>query len=248
MADMAEGRALVARSALALTDRMSRYVELRAKGIPPVKAGLGAGLAPSNVHATVRKWEEDQRIIEAVVEAQQIAGIEVQVAPADILRELMILAFSTIDDYVIDEASGRVSLAEDAPPSAMRAVQAVERRVTYTSGDEPSTTITTKIKLWDKPQALRMFGDHFAMWLKRVRIEDDGETRAALQELRKYMGKVVDRGKEHADEDARLAAFHAEQHLAEMARLAGAVDVAIDSQAPTDATRALGAILRKDGD
>ncbi len=196
--------ALAVRRIGQLSDRKQRYVEHRAEGHPPTKAAILAGLSPASARVMARRWEEDPAVVEAVGAAQEEAGTRVGVHPTDVLRELMTLAFSTMDDYEVDE-DGRVTLAEDAPASALRALKSVKRRVSY--DEQGNETITTEIVLWDKVQSLKLLGEHLGMWLKRLRVEDDGEARAALQALRQMMVKAAGRAVEHGAEEAAVAAF-----------------------------------------
>jgi hypothetical protein len=214
-----------------MPDRMARYVEHRAKGAAKIEAGLLAGCSPASVRHTVMKWERDARVIEALATVQEEAGMEARTHPADVLRELAILAFSTLDDYEID-AYGNVSPAEDAPPYVMRAVQSIKRRriVSYDVDGEERIEYKTDLTLWDKVKALRMLGEHMGMWLKRLQIEESGEVKAALASMQGIMQQALKRQQAHQTEEAEIARFQ---------QLADAAATVVSSSQPIEAMKAL---------
>lgn len=72
------------------------------------------------------------------------------------LHELAILAFSSIGDYEVT-SGGKVKVREGVPEYALRAISSMD----YTVIEEETekgvrVTYKTKIKLWSKPEALRM--------------------------------------------------------------------------------------------
>ena len=234
-----EGRAPGAVSARAqrhrITDRQGRFIEYRANGHKPKESALLAGVPPSMAAQLALKWEADERIAKAIADAQAMHGAEAKVGPADVIRELALIAFSTLDDYVvIDDDDMPIAPAEDAPPSVMRAVSSAKRKVKYEMhGEESVPIVTVEFRLWDKIAALRMLGDYLGMWIKRVRVEEDGEMKATLQAMRRTMQRVEARARLHEAEEQRVEAFRTE---AELAR-AGAV--VASSPRPLDALRAL---------
>ena len=88
----------------------------------------------------------------------------------DVLRELALLARSSITHYVIDDY-GHVSLADDAPAAAMRAVSSIKRIVR--ADENGNTTVTTELRLWDKVASLQMVGKHLGMFADRLKVEVD---------------------------------------------------------------------------
>jgi phage terminase small subunit len=226
-----EGRAPGAVAAVArppLTDRQHRYIEARAEGHPRHKAGILAGLSPGQARTLTEKWDEDPRIIAAIADAQEFAGTKVGVSPVDVIRELMVIAFATHDDYVID--GGDVRLAEDAPRSAMRAIKTRKKKVTYTEGGDE--VVTVEIVLHDKIAALKMLGDHLSMWMKRLQINQDDDVKAALSSMRKAVEQVTARTQSYREEERRQAEF-------EMQRIAEASVAVAASPQPLSALRAL---------
>lgn len=99
-------------------------------------------------------------------QAQAIADARPRKAPTedDVLRELAVIGFSCITDYVID-GQGAVTLSPKAPLYAMRAVQSIKRQTRYTGDGEP--IITTEITLWNKLTALRTIAQKLGMLVER---------------------------------------------------------------------------------
>src|SRR6185312_16097680 len=90
------------------------------------------------------------RLEEALTEQ---AGIKLR----RLLEELRAVAYSSIDDYVID-AEGRVQLRDGAPEEALRAVASIKRKQRFIprKDEEPIIETDTEIRLWSKPEALRL--------------------------------------------------------------------------------------------
>lgn len=72
------------------------------------------------------------------------------------LNELSIIAFSNIGDFEVGPG-GEVRTREGVPEYAMRAISSAKYKVrTIEEDDKVITTYETEIKLWSKPEALRM--------------------------------------------------------------------------------------------
>lgn len=81
-----------------------------------------------------------------------------------VLEELAIIAYSNLDHYRADE-DGNITLTEDAPESAVRALSAVDRKIKlYRRGDEDVKEADVKIKLWNKNTALQDLGKHLGLF------------------------------------------------------------------------------------
>lgn len=92
------------------------------------------------------------------------------ITEARVLSELELLAFSDLDHYVVDEETGNVKLADGAPAGAMRALQAIKRKViTRIKGPfEREVTREVEIRLWDKPGPLKLAGQHVGLFANKV--------------------------------------------------------------------------------
>lgn len=90
--------------------------------------------------------------------------VRTRVTQDRVMREIAVIAFSNISNYVIDD-EGFVTLREGASPEAIKAVSSIERSVT-TNG-EGDRVITTKLKLWNKNDSLNLAGKHLGMFIER---------------------------------------------------------------------------------
>jgi phage terminase small subunit len=90
-----------------------------------------------------------------------------------VLRELGLLAFSDVSHYEIDDA-GHVALTAGAPKAAMRAVSSIKRkRRTFTDKDGMQTSeVEVELKLWDKPNPLKLAGQHVGLFRDKPDKED----------------------------------------------------------------------------
>jgi hypothetical protein len=97
-----------------------------------------------------------------------------------VLAELELLAFSSVEHYVV-QPNGDVTLSADAPSGAMRGLQSVKRRFTTRgSGRTQETIVDVEIRLWDKPGPLKLAGQHVGLF-------------AEQHERRGKDGKVIDK-------------------------------------------------------
>lgn len=151
-----------------LTDQQRAFADEYCAHFNATKAALAADYSPNNAysqgsrllkHAKVRAYIDAR-----LTEAADAAGI----SKARVLAELATLGLSDISHYAIDPY-GEVSLKDDAPPGAWRAVQSVKR--VCKADEDGNTTVTTELKLWDKNNALQMLGRHHAMFTDKSEHE-----------------------------------------------------------------------------
>lgn len=121
---------------------------------------------PSQVQANQLHSEP---IIQAVLSRAFTARAEANLVTKErIVNELAILSFSDISNFVIDPLTGSVQVKEGVPEYALRCIQSVKVKST-TKTDEDGNTYTsteTEVRLWSKPTALRMLGEHLGLFLE----------------------------------------------------------------------------------
>ena len=85
-----------------------------------------------------------------------------------LLEELRAVAYSSIDDFMIDD-EGRVQLRDGAPGEALRAVASIKRKQRFIpqKDNEPIIETDTEIRLWSKPEALRLGMQHVGALVDR---------------------------------------------------------------------------------
>ena len=114
-------------------------------------------------------------VVAAVGEAKRLRAARVGVSQDRVLSELEQLAFSRIDNYVIDPVTGLVAPRDGVSGDVMRAIATVKHRSIPT----PEGTIhEVEVRLWDKPSMLRLAGRHVGVKGFTNRLEltgDDGQ-------------------------------------------------------------------------
>lgn len=124
-----------------------------------IRAGYSEKWADRIGHALVGK----NRVKAAIAEEREVLAARQHVSADRVIRELALVAFSNIDNYRTN-SSGKLSLIPSAERGAKRAVASLETTVKIT--DTPrgiSEETKTKIQLWNKPQALKMLGEHLGL-------------------------------------------------------------------------------------
>jgi phage terminase small subunit len=105
-----------------------------------------------------------------VARAQAQRSQRVNLKQDDVLHEMSALALSNISHYIISD-EGQVTLAEGAPDNAMAAVQSIKRKTKVfrdKNGAETHREYDVELRLWDKPQPLKLTGRHVGLYPDRV--------------------------------------------------------------------------------
>lgn len=143
------------------------------------KAAIAVGYSPhgASVMGSNLLQREDVQYALEVLMSERLKRLQWQ--GDRVLEQVMLIATSRIDDYVVDD-DGTVCLAEGVEDRGqIAAVASAERefktRTIGSDGDE-ETTVKTKIRLWDKPAALRLFMQHAGMLIERTgQVGKDGK-------------------------------------------------------------------------
>jgi len=127
----------------------------------------------------------------AMAERSERVGVTVD----HVLDEIAVVGFSSLWHYEIDE-TGHVALAKGAPESAIRSVSSIKRkrRVIPQGKDSSIVEYETEIRLWDKPSALRLAGQHLGMFVEKVEHSgpDGGPIEVNAVDLRdKLAGRIA---------------------------------------------------------
>ncbi len=124
-----------------------------------IRAGYSAEWADKYSYALLGKT----RIKEAIREEEEVLATRTRIRQDDVMRELALVAFSDIDNYTTGK-KGRLTLRPDADPGAKRAVSSMERTtVSRGQGKAKREEVKVKIALWNKPNALKMLGEHLGL-------------------------------------------------------------------------------------
>lgn len=168
-----------------LTPKQQRFVDEYLVDLNATKAAVRAGYSAKTAHSV--GWENLRKpeIQQAIEKAMNDRSARVRMTADDVLRELAILARSDVTHYTVGD-NGQIETVEDAPEGALRAVSSVKVKKHFDKeGNHTSTD--TELKLWDKPAALRMAGQHLGLFVERV--QNDG----AVEVVVRYVGKETER-------------------------------------------------------
>jgi hypothetical protein len=116
-------------------------------------------LQRSDILARVEYLRRELRVAIASKRAETAAALLTPIRDRKqaLLEELELLAFSDITNYTVDD-DGWITVKGDLPADFARAVESVQVDRSY---DHLGRLVTkTKFKLWSKPTALKMLGDH----------------------------------------------------------------------------------------
>jgi hypothetical protein len=105
---------------------------------------------------------------------------------------MSLLANSRLDWFLIDDR-GQVALSDTAPEGAMGAVASIKRktRVVPPKGDFAGyTEYDVEIKLWDKPQPLKLMGRHVGLFPDKV--EHSGPGGGPIETVTRVERVIVD--------------------------------------------------------
>lgn len=115
-----------------------------------------AGYNEQNPSTRAHKLMGQPKIAATIALGQSLREDRTFITSDRTLHELAIIAFSNIGDFEVGPG-GEVRTKPGVPEYALRAVSQAEYTVVTTEQDERTTTVyKTKIKLWSKPDALRM--------------------------------------------------------------------------------------------
>ena len=141
------------------TVKKQRFVEEYLIDANATQAAIRAGYSLKTAYSQGQRLLKDVEVKKKIDEAQQARAERLGIEQDEVLRELRILSFSNVKNYVLDD-DGNVKLAPNVPEDAIRAVSSIRRKPTR-AGYE------TEVKLWDKPSALQMVGKHLGMFVEK---------------------------------------------------------------------------------
>lgn len=155
-----------------MTPRQYRFVEEYVIDLNGTKAAIRAGYAVNGADVTAVRLLALPRVADEVERLKEWHATKSGVTKDRVLRELAAMAFSSIKDYVIDDA-GNLSLAPGAPRNAMAAVASIKRKA-WDDG-EGGHTVEVEFKLWGKAEPLKLVGRHVDLKGVADRVEHTGK-------------------------------------------------------------------------
>jgi phage terminase small subunit len=177
----------------ALTAQEQAFVEENLIDDNATAAALRAGYDPVDIHSIVQTLLFEPRIISAIAVAKAQRDSRIKTTQDTVLHEMSLLARSSIDHYRVTD-DGDVVVKPGAPEGAMRAIQSAKHRITSRTNPKTGETTTVhevEIKLWDKPNPLKLLGRQVGLFPDRV--EHTGKDGAAIiTEVRSVIVRPTD--------------------------------------------------------
>lgn len=171
---------------LDLTPKRKAFIEEYLVDLNARQAAIRAGYATAGADAEGIRLLGDVRIRAEIDKRLAVRAARVNISQNTIINEMAILALSNLSHYEIND-QGYVQLTPDAPPDAMRAIQAIKRKKIIREDQAGNLTITYEvdIKLWNKPEPLKLLGKHVGLNWDRLEItgKDGGPIEIAAKQL-----------------------------------------------------------------
>lgn len=176
----------------ALTPRQAAFVEQYLLDLNGKQAAIRAGYSPASAAATAATIQTYPNVAKAIERGIAQRAIRVGVTQEHVLSEMALLANSRIDHFFIDD-EGQVKVVEGAPDGAMAAIQGITRRTTIKydkEGNIVGKTYDVSIRLWDKPNPLKLMGKHVGLFPDRM--EHSGPNGGPIETVSKVERVIVD--------------------------------------------------------
>jgi phage terminase small subunit len=167
--DMAAGK---------LTPNQSRFVHEYLIDLNATQAAIRAGYSKRGANVQGPTLLANPSIKAAIEAAIGKRDQRTEVKADRVIAELALLAFSNVQNFETDD-HGRVVLAsKDIPDDVWRSVSSMKTKITTDKSGNVYRDV--ELRLWSKTEALKMLGQHLAMFVERMRIEDPNGELAKL--------------------------------------------------------------------
>jgi phage terminase small subunit len=155
------------------------------KAYPSCRTDAAANAAASRLLASVK-------VKAAIAQAQAERTKRTQVGADRVVGELALLAFSSIENYTIDD-EGKLKPADGVPSEVLRAIEKFKIKKRIIPGMAGAREIEAEIKLWSKPAALKMLGEHVGVFDKATPLEKilDALPQELGRAIREALGRDV---------------------------------------------------------
>ena len=136
-----------------------------------IRAGYSAKTAASQGERLLRHVEIAARVREA--KAERVDRVKVEAD--DVLRELLLILGSSVDDYAVKD--GRIATRDGIDAKQLRAVSSVKHKVRKATDRDgnPEETVETEYRLWDKPRIIELAGKHLGLFPDKVDLSVDAD-------------------------------------------------------------------------
>jgi len=189
--ELAEPRPTLPEQNDRLTSRQQAFIIEYLVDLNATKAAIRAGYAASNAGSYGADLLANPIISQRIEAGIAQRAHRIAMKQEDILHEMSLLSHSSHDHYYIDD-EGQVKLTASAPEGAMRAIQAIRRKVITRTDKDGSTTKTyeVELKLWEKPAPLKLMGRHVGLFPDKV--EHSGPGGGPIETITRVERVIID--------------------------------------------------------
>jgi len=158
-----------------LTSRQERFVAEYLIDLNATRAAIRAGYSAHTADVQGPRLLGNVRVATAIASEQAKRSARVEITQDQVLKELALVAFSSVTDYMVGERG--VEVVDGRPPEVVRAL--ARARYQQTTLQNGTTTVTREVRLWDKVRALALLANHLgitrdANWpIDPTRLSDD---------------------------------------------------------------------------
>lgn len=154
---------IVSKSIDNLTDQQKRFVDayLGDENLSIQESAIAAGYTEKYASSQAYQLLRNPRVKHALDKEMAARARRTRITHDRVLREIASIAFSNIDDYVVD-SGGNITLRDGADVRAMKAVSSVKKTIVF--GDDKEQVVKVELKLWDKPKAMEMLSRHLNLF------------------------------------------------------------------------------------
>lgn len=147
-------------------DRRAAFVREYLVNLNATQAATRAGYSARSAHVTGARLLKDPNVAAAIQAGMDQRAQRVGMTADDVLREIKLLAQSDVGDYEVGDPAAPVKVRDGVTPEARRAIASVKRRVRRVKRDDGQAEEIEDVefKLWNKPEALKMAGQHLKLF------------------------------------------------------------------------------------
>jgi phage terminase small subunit len=160
-----------------LNARQELFVQEYLKDYNATQAAIRAGYSKDAAGPIGCRLLKDANISLRVESAKEEKINRVKIEQDDVLRELLIVMKSDVDDFRVDE-NNRLVPREGISPQSTKAISGVRHK--RTRGKDGFESEEIEYKLWDKTRAIEMGMKHLGLMFDRLKIEDADEVLAKV--------------------------------------------------------------------
>jgi phage terminase small subunit len=157
-----------------LKPRHSAFVDQYLVDFSGTQAAIRAGYSAKTAAQIGSRLLRNASIATEIERRREKSAAKVGLTRERVLRETELIAHSNLTDFLVDSATGNVTLREGAPADAWKAVASISR----TPG---MFGVAVKIQLWPKGEMVKMAGKHLNVEGFGDRVEHTGKDGGPIQ-------------------------------------------------------------------